>query len=148
LRREDCTFWIEIDIRWGDMDSQSHVNNAVYFTYCEQARVDFLHSVGIRGKFGAEQGPMLVSASCDFKRQLTYPGKVDVGLYVEEMGRSSCRLRYGIFRKGADEPVALGTSVNAWVDYRESRAIPLPDDVRATLTKYRIKVTAAELRQP
>ena len=148
MRREDFTFWIEIDIRWSDMDSQSHVNNAVYFTYCEQARVDFFHSVGIRGKFGAEQGPMLVSASCDFKRQLTYPGKVEIGVCVEEIGRSSCRMRYGIFLKGTQEPVALGTSVNAWVDYRESRAIPLPDEVRTILTKYRVKVTPAELHQP
>jgi len=142
LRREDFLFWIEIDVRWSDMDSQGHVNNAVYFTYCEQARVDFLHAVGIRGKFRAEQGPMLVSASCDFKRQLMYPGKLDVGLYVEEMGRSSCRIRYGIFRKGEDEAVALGTSVNAWVDYQESRAIPLPEEVRTVLGKYQSQVSA------
>jgi YbgC/YbaW family acyl-CoA thioester hydrolase len=89
LKRDDCTFWIEVDVRWSDMDSQRHVNNAVYFTYCEQVRIDFLNKVGIRGKFGAEQGPMLVSASCDFKRQVVYPAKLDVGLLIDEMGRSS-----------------------------------------------------------
>ena len=136
MKREDCTFWIEVDVRWSDMDSQRHVNNAVYFTYCEQVRIDFMNKIGIRGKFGAEQGPMLVSASCDFRRQVVYPATLDVGLSIDEMGRSSVRMRYAMFEKDSDTLVALGTSVNAWVDYRESRSIPLPNEVRELLAKY------------
>ena len=33
-----------IPVRWGDMDALGHVNNAVYFRYIEQARVNWLDS--------------------------------------------------------------------------------------------------------
>ena len=33
----ECRFWEPITIRWNDLDSLGHVNNAVYFTYLEMA---------------------------------------------------------------------------------------------------------------
>ena len=84
-------------------------------------------------------GPVLVSTACDFKRQVVYPATLDVGVRVEEIGRRSFAMKYGLFLRGTSEPVAVATSVNAWVDYSEGRSIPLPDEVREALEKYRLK---------
>ena len=35
-----------ISIRWGDMDSYRHINNTVYFRYMEQARIEWITSLG------------------------------------------------------------------------------------------------------
>ena len=39
------TFAQPITMRWSDIDRLGHVNNAVYFTYLEQARIDYLRAV-------------------------------------------------------------------------------------------------------
>jgi acyl-CoA thioester hydrolase len=116
------------------MDAQSHVNNTVYFTYCESARVELLHKIGF--KAGLAKGPTLVHASCDFKRQVLYPAKLDVGLRVERISQRSFKMVYGIFFHGTDDLAAVAASVNAWANYAEGRAVELPEEIRASLTEY------------
>jgi len=137
IARDQFKYWKTIEVRWGDMDSQGHVNNAVYFTYIESARVEFVRKIGFKGKLaGATEGPALVSTSCDFKRQVVYPATLDVGARVERIGRRSFEMSYGIFVHGTDQLVASARSVNAWADYAAERAVELPDWFRAALVEY------------
>ena len=135
--RDRFSFWTEVEVRWGDMDAMGHVNNTVYFTYMESARIDFLGRLGrvqVRGRAGgAQQGPTLVATACDFVRQVVFPTTLDIGLAVEAIGRSSFRIRYGMFRKETDELMATGQSTNAWLDYATNRSIDLPTELRAAL---------------
>ena len=48
-------FFHPIEIRYGDLDPQGHVNNAKYLTYFEQARVHYLIELGL---FSADQSFM------------------------------------------------------------------------------------------
>jgi acyl-CoA thioester hydrolase len=135
--RDQFKYWKIVEVRWGDMDSQGHVNNAVYFTYLESARVELIRKTGFKGKqAGAAEGPALVSTSCDFKRQVVYPATLDVGARVERVGRRSFETSYGIFVHDTDQLVASARSVNAWVDYAAERAVELPDWFRVALAEY------------
>lgn len=134
-------------VRWGDMDAFGHVNNAVFFTYCESARIAFFAAVDTAGLAaaagpGQRLGPGLVSASLDFRRQVHYPADIDVGLRVGRIGGKSYTLEYGLFVAGADEVVAEGTSVVVWVDYAAKgglgEALPLPEALRGRLETYRV----------
>ena len=136
MTRDDFAYWMEIDVRWGDMDSQRHVNNAVYFTYCESARVELLGKLGVRGKSFGRFGPALVSTTCNFRKQVVYPSKIDVGVSVEKIGNRSFTMKYGLFLQGTDELVADASSVNAWVDYEEGKAVALSDEMKAALSEY------------
>ena len=40
-------FFHPIEVRYGDLDPQGHVNNAKYLTYFEQARVHYLVQLGL-----------------------------------------------------------------------------------------------------
>lgn len=137
ITREQFRFWKSIEVRWGDMDAQGHINNTAYFTYCESARVELLRRTGFKGKQASlTEGPTLVHASCDFKRQVVYPAMLDVGIRVETIGQRSFKMVYGIFFHDSDELSAIATSVNAWIDYLESRAVNLPEEIRSALTEY------------
>src|SRR4030095_4659195 len=74
---------VVIPIRWGDMDAMGHVNNTVYFRYMEQARVDWAHAFArSTGREAyAEDGPLIVNASCTFSAPLTYPGEAEVRMF-------------------------------------------------------------------
>lgn len=142
--RADYRFWTPVQVRWGDMDAFGHVNNAVFFTYCESARIAFFAAVdtdGLAAAAGPDQrlGPGLVSASLDFRRQVHYPAEVDVGLRVGRIGGKSYTLEYALFV--ADDVVAEGTSVVVWVDYAArgglGEALALPDALRDRLEGFR-----------
>lgn len=135
--RNQFRYWKTIEVRWGDMDAQGHVNNTVYFTYCESARVELLRKIGFKGKqSGLTEGPTLVHASCDFKKQVVYPTKLDVGLRVDRISQRSFKLVYGIFFHGTDDVSAVATSINAWANYAEGRSVELPEEIRSALVEY------------
>lgn len=136
MTRDDFIYWMEMDVRWGDMDSQRHVNNAVYFTYCESARVELLGKLGVRGKSFGRFGPALVSTTCNFRKQVVYPSRVDVGVVVEKIGTRSFTMKYGLFLHGTDDLVADASSVNAWVDYEKGRAVALTEEMKVALSAY------------
>ncbi len=137
MTRDQYRHWLTIEVRWGDMDAMGHVNNTVYFTYFESARISLLGKSDIRARYAdSRQGPVLVSTSGDFKRQVVFPATLDIGLRVTKIGHRSFHMEYGVFFHGTDELVAVGRSINAWVDYAAGKAVPLPDDLRVELAKY------------
>jgi len=137
VTRDQFRYWKTIEVRWSDMDAQGHVNNTIYFTYCESARVELLRRIGFKGKqAGLTEGPALVHASCDFKRQVVYPATLDVGIRVETIGQRSFKMVYGIFLHDTEELAATASSVNAWIDYEAGSAVELPAEYRAAFAEY------------
>jgi acyl-CoA thioester hydrolase len=125
---------IDIPIRWGDMDAMGHVNNTVYFRYMEQARISWMEVLGHRG--GDAEGMLVVNAHCTFVRQLEYPGTVRVRHYVGSIGRSSFELYDEMVRTDDPDTVyAHGGAKGVWCDYGAKKSKPLPDTVRAAMTR-------------
>ena len=126
----------ELITRWGDMDALGHVNNAVYFTYLEQVRVDWLAELGASGALSrkAASGPVVVTAGCRFLRPVVHPARLRVSMYGGPPGRSSFATRYEI--RDADHPDCLHTTGEAqvvWVSLAGGKSTALPDAVRARL---------------
>ena len=124
-------------IRWADMDSLGHVNNARYFTYFECARFRWFDDVGVWSlRRHDQEGPILASTSCDFRRQLKYPATIEVGARATRLGRSSVDVDYLLVRTGDDEPIAEGRSTVVWIDYSTGRSAPWPDRLRDSITAW------------
>ncbi|MGS0742193.1 acyl-CoA thioesterase [Glaciimonas sp. GG7] len=123
----------KIAIRWGDMDALGHVNNTVYFRYLEQARIEWMGTMG--NVITPIQGPVLVNAQCSFLRQLKYPGEVEVYCYIGQVGRSSFDTTYEIRRVDVPDVIfAEGSARLVWIDFKHEKSIPLPDNIRQMLT--------------
>lgn len=121
-------------VRWGDMDALGHVNNAVYFTYCESARMHYFQVVGMdEVRLLDSEGPTLATATCNFRHQVKHPATLEVGVKAIKLGTSSFTLQYGVFDQDAGTLVADGTSVVVWFDYGAARSRPVPDWLRANL---------------
>ncbi len=115
-------------LRWSDMDAFGHINNALYFTYFEQVRVDWLAALG------EPHGLVLANVSCTYFRPLIYPGDVDVTLYAGQAGRSSLDTFYEIRRADApDELCTLGHGTIVWFDHQAGTATGIPPTVRRQL---------------
>jgi acyl-CoA thioester hydrolase len=126
-----------LQVRWGDMDIMGHLNNAVYFTFCESGRMGYFQAVHMPDHFaGGRFGPALAAANLNFRRQVRWPAEVDVLTRVVRLGRSSFEMEYTLQLAAGAERVADGRGVIVWVDYRTGRPQPLPDALVAAIRDF------------
>jgi acyl-CoA thioester hydrolase len=123
---------MQIPIRWNDIDAFGHVNNAVYFTYMEIVRFEWIR--GVAGALPSGQGPVVAHTECNFLRQITFPGEVEMKVFAGTPGRSSVATRYEFRRVGEpDVLLADGTARLVWIDFAAQKSVPLPGPIRALL---------------
>jgi acyl-CoA thioester hydrolase len=126
-----------LPVRWSDMDELGHVNNAVYFTYFEQARLEYLRALTDDAEWpGApETGPVLVAIEASFQRPVFHPATVLVHVLgpneAVEPGRTSFPLVSTLTVKGDEETVyAEARATLVWIDRATNEPMPLPDVLR------------------
>jgi len=126
------SFSVEVPVRFRDIDGMGHVNNAVVFTYMEQARSEwYRHLMGIKSV--AEFDFILAHASCDFKRAIGFGETVVVTVTLTRIGVSSFAFAYEIRSKERDTLFATGESVQVCYDYGNKKPIPIPPAFRKKL---------------
>lgn len=115
-----------VPIRWGDLDAAGHVNNSRFFTYFEEARVDWLDAA-LDGPLFTTSGPVLANATCDFKQPLTYPATLAIDVYATPPGESSLKNVYDATLERSGTRIATGTAVLVWVNVETGDTVPVPD---------------------
>lgn len=121
--------WIKL--RWGDIDSMGHLNNVQYFRYMEQARVEWLTSLGYAIGSGNEQDSQVIAdASCVFRCAVKYPADIEVLVSGEKPGRSSLKMLYQLKVKDSEQIVANGVSTLVWISPETGLSKKLPDRIR------------------
>jgi acyl-CoA thioester hydrolase len=122
-----------IQVRFADLDVNRHVNNVAYFTYMEQARVDWLKNTGMQTTAKGE-GPVVVQASCNYRQAMPFVDAVDVRMYVGPAGRTSFPTYYDIVSTDDEScRYADGQAVMVWTDRASGVSQPVPDELRALL---------------
>ncbi|HBI22050.1 MAG TPA: thioesterase [Legionella sp.] len=114
------------DIAWGDMDALGHVNNARYFDYFQEARIEWLASL----QFGLKEttGPVVVHVACTYFKPVVYPATLLLQSSLHSLGRSSMVLDHDLYQ--GDALMAQGVCKIVWVDYAKNKAIAFPDSIR------------------
>ena len=124
------------NIRFGDLDPQGHVNQAVFLTYFETGRVAMFRNedlgIGVPGLTY-----VMVRMEVDYIRELRWPGGVNIGTGVSEFGRSSFKVSQAIFRDGVC--AALGKATLVCMDVKTRKATPLPPEAIARLSPWKIQ---------
>ncbi|MEA9843338.1 acyl-CoA thioesterase [Xanthomonas campestris] len=122
---------VPISVRWRDMDSMGHVNNAKYISYLEEARVRWM--LGVEGVAMTDRiAPVVAATNVNYKRPLVWPNDILVELFVERLGSSSVTIGHRILDQ-KDEGVLYsdGNVVVVWIDTKTGKSASLPDAVRA-----------------
>ena len=122
---------VPISVRWRDMDSMGHVNNAKYISYLEEARVRWM--LGVEGVAMTDRiAPVVAATNVNYKRPLVWPNDILVELFVERLGSSSVTIGHRILDQ-KDEGVLYsdGNVAVVWIDTQTGKSASLPDAVRA-----------------
>ena len=123
-------FRVELPIRFADMDADQHVNNAEFYRYMEEARMQWVGSLGL-AMIPPAPVPILAASACSFRAPLKYPGTVTAEIYLGRMGRSSVRTHYLLIDNATGKVAAEGFGVSVWVDSVSNKSIELPAPIRA-----------------
>jgi acyl-CoA thioester hydrolase len=138
-----------VPLRWADMDSYGHVNNAVYLRYLQEARVDmlFVHAPR-RGAATFHAGSVVARHEIDYIQPLRHrdlPVRVEV--WVREVRNSSFTLGYEVLDDAANDDAAndnagrravYATATTTLVPYDLEKGRPrrLTADEKAVLEHY------------
>jgi len=123
----------QIEIRWRDQDAYGHVNNAVYLTYLEEVRDEWLERA--LGDSGDAWGYVTARVAIDFRRELTQDDDAIVArLWLKRIGTSSVTTREEIVTIGG-ELAAEAEAVLVARDSETGRSRPLSDAERAALER-------------
>lgn len=125
--------WYDETIRFGDLDSLGHVNNASVATYCESGRLDFSSTLG-HNTGRADITWVLARLVIDYRVEIHYPGVVRIGTAVGRLGTSSCILVEGLYVGRTCVATSEATVVMIGVASRKS--VPIPPGLRRRLTKH------------
>jgi acyl-CoA thioester hydrolase len=118
-------------IRFADLDSNNHVNNAVFSTFFEAARVTLFRDPK---RNLMPQGLIwtLARVTIDYLGEMHWPGTVEIGIGLASLGRTSAVFEQAMFFEG--RCTATATAINVLVDLENRRPTPITDEIR---TNYR-----------
>lgn len=124
---------VDVTVRFRDIDAMGHVNNAVYATYLEHARVGYFRDVV--GTSLAEADTVLAHLSIDYRAPIGLDdGTVEVSVSVPRLGDSSIPMAYEVVASGA--VVATAETVQVVIDRETGESVPIPGGWREAIEAF------------
>lgn len=124
-----------ITTRWMDNDAYGHVNNVHYYSYFDSAVNGWLVESGLLSIGGSPAIGLVVESGCVYFESVSFPERLEAGISVAHLGRSSVRYEIGIFKEGAEFAAAQGHFVHVYVDRATQRPVEIPLDTRRALSE-------------
>ncbi len=132
-RLDDYPYRIADNVRFGDLDPNQHVNNAVYATYFETGRVTLMKDRGY-GLMPPGVTWIMVRLDMHFRAELRWPGTIEMGLGVVKFGRTSVTFDQVVFSEGTC--VASAQSVSVLLDEATRNPTPLTEEILGNFQRW------------
>ena len=117
----------KVNIRFSDLDLFGHVNNAVYLTYYEEARVSYFDEVVGYDYDWSKEGVILARIEVDFLIPILFTDEIFIRTNCCRVGTKSFDLAYEMYKMkdGKEIMVSSATSVMVMFNYAEKKSILL-----------------------
>jgi acyl-CoA thioester hydrolase len=131
-------FFHPIEVRYGDLDPQGHLNNAKYLTYFEQARGYYLVELGL---FSMQQafidiGVIVADIHIKYHAPVFWGEPVKAGVRTAKIGTKSITVEQCVVDKTTERLYADGTVILVAYDYHAHRTIPVPQEWRKKISQF------------
>ena len=133
-------FVFERPVKFDDIDAAGILFFARFFNYAHDAMEAFFGELpgGYVDLINRRKiGLPAVHVEADFLAPLRFGDVAKVEVTCVHLGRSSCAFSHAMSRLGDGTRVAVVKHVCAAVDLTRMKALPIPDDMRALLLRYR-----------
>ncbi|MCC6599769.1 MAG: acyl-CoA thioesterase [Crocinitomicaceae bacterium] len=124
------------EIRFADIDAMGHINNAVYFSYFEQARIHFFsHLLNTEWNW-EKRGVLVAHNEIDYLQPVFLHDSIFIVIQCTHLGTKSFTLSYEVKKKSRkeDELCARGSSVLVCFNHETKQTVPVPEEWKNALT--------------
>ena len=128
-------FSIDIEVRFRDLDAFGHVNNAVYLTYFEVARMHYWKKVFSENPY-INIRFLVVRSECDYRSQAYLEDILRVAVRIPEIRNSSFVLDYQVTEIETGRLVAEGKTVQAFYDDQTKKSRPIPPEIKTRMREF------------
>ena len=131
-------FYHPIEVRYGDLDPQGHVNNSKHLTYFEQARVAYMIELGLFTKDQSfmEMGVILADVHIIYLEPVYFGQNIKVGVHAARLGNKSMTWEQNIVDADTAKQLANGEVVMVAYDYKKEKTISIPQEWREKITQF------------
>jgi acyl-CoA thioester hydrolase len=131
-------FYHPVEVRYGDLDPQGHVNNAKHLTFFEQARIQYMIELGLFTKDQSfmKIGVILADVHITYFEPVYFGQNIKVGVHAAKLGMKSMTWEQNIVDAETGKELAKGEVVIVTYDYKEGKTIPIPQKWRETITEF------------
>jgi len=125
-----------VHIRWADIDALQHVNNAVYLSYFEQARIDYFRDV-VQWDWD-QLGMILASNTIHYLAPLFPRDKAHILMRTCKLGNKSFEMEYLVEKESSEGPkiITFARAVLVAYDYRNDQTVALPQIYRQAMVAF------------
>jgi acyl-CoA thioester hydrolase len=130
-------FYFPVQIRYGDLDPQWHVNNTHTVTLIETARFNYILTLGLfDGQSFFDLGLIVADVHVVYLAPIKLTQKIRVGVRVNKIGTKSLTLDYQIEDESDGSVLTRAETVMVCYDYHKHESIPVPDEWRAKISAF------------
>jgi len=130
-------FFYPLQIRYGDLDPQWHVNNAHSVTLIEQGRTAYLVELGLwDGVDFNNLGLIVADVHISYKAPVRLFQNVQVGVRVARIGTKSLVMHYSMEDRDDGQVLATAETIMVAFDYHTHQSIPVPEDWKQKIRTY------------
>ena len=134
----DFRFYHPIEIRYGDLDPQGHLNNAKHLTYFEQARIHYMIELGLFTKDQSfmQIGVIVADVHITYLEPIYFGQNIKVGVHAAKLGTKSMTWEQNIVDADTGRELARGEVIIVTYDYKDEKTIPVPQEWRERITAF------------
>jgi acyl-CoA thioester hydrolase len=131
-------FYHPMEVRYGDLDPQGHLNNSRHLTYFEQARVAYMIELGLFTKDQSfmELGVIVADVHITYLEPVFFGQNIRVGVHVAKLGTKSMTWEQNMIDADTGQELAKGEVVIVTYDYKEGKTISIPENWREKFIEF------------
>ena len=127
---------VPIDVRYGDLDPQWHVNNSRFLTFLEHARLSYLiHLELFDGQNFFDFNLIVADIHITYLAPIQLKQKVSVYIRCERIGNKSLTFVYEIRNEETQQVLSTAETIMVTYDYHQQKSIIVPDEWRKAISE-------------
>lgn len=125
-----------IQIRFTDVDSFHHVNNSVYQSYFDVARIEYFKQIKLGNFDTQDETVVIVHIEVDYKAETTFRNQIEIHTSVVQIGNRSLRMQQDVVNKETGAAHVSCLSILSGFNRKTKQSIPILKEWRDAIEHF------------
>jgi len=137
--KKDFKFLYSLRVRYAEIDGQGIVFNAHYLTYLSVALMEYLRNMNLSYNEISKNNYFdvaLAKITLEYLSPAFFDEILEIGVKVIELGNSSLKINYEIFKSGSTEPIFTANAIYVNFNTKTKKSQIIPDHIRERITQF------------